>query len=134
MMNKQQKAFLEAKAILESLEAIQNEQEMAYIISKGLKNSDGTTPHHTWCIDDDTTADTAIEEFSEMVSSSGLWKKIVDAREQLNDAEKELIKYALSISPAGIRQSLEKASSENYTIRKEIIDTVINLDVSTVHR
>lgn len=132
--NKEQREYKAAKTKLEMLEALQNEQEEQYIIDKGIVNPDGSIPRRTWSIDNDSIADAAIEEFSMIIEKSGLWSSICEAREELKAAEEKLIVYAISICPAGIRSALNEAAKTNYKARKEMLETVLKLDVSTVKR
>jgi len=134
MTNKEQREYKAAKAKLERLEALQNKQEEQYIIDKGIVNPDGSIPRRTWSIDNDSIADAAIEEFSMMIEKSGLWSSICEAWEELKAAEEKLIVYAISICPAGIRSTLNKAAKTNYKARKEMLETVLKLDISTVKR
>lgn len=133
--NKQQREYGRAKATLDALEAQKNRMEADYVKGLGVVNEDGTTPRHTWAIDDDEMADRAIEEFEEIVESSGLWAKIVAAREALKTAEENLVQYGLSIMPyKKEREILERAAKTNYTTRQKIVELTMRLDVSTVRR
>ncbi len=131
--NRQQREYKAAKANLEKLEALQSQQEYQFILDKGIVNPDGSIPRHTYAIEDDDTADSAIEEFSAQIEKSGLWSSILEAKERLKNAEEALLDYAISITPAGLHQSLKKAAT-HFKYRQEMIDTVMKLDVSTVKR
>ncbi len=131
--NRQQREYKAAKANLDRLEALERQQEYQFILDNGIVNPDGSTPRHTWAIEDDDTADRAIEEFSVQIEKSGLWSSILEAKERLKKAEEALLDYAISITPAGLHQSLRKATT-NFKYRQEMIDTVMKLDVSTVKR
>lgn len=131
--NVQQRFYINAKRHLETLEAQEREAERQFIIRKGFVNSDGSIPRHTWAIDDDATADAAIEEYGAYIEATDLWKDLCHARENFRNAEQSLINYAISISPEEIRGNLRKAS-EHFKYRKQMIDTVLCLDVSTVKR
>jgi hypothetical protein len=132
--NKAQRDYKYAKSRLDKLEAIQNEQESQYIISKGIVNPDGSIPLRTWSIEDDSVSNAAIEEFSSIIEKSGLWSSICDAREALKVSEENLIAYAISILPAGMRSIMIEAAATNYTSRQKMLETVLQLDVSTVKR
>lgn len=123
--NKAQQDYKYAKSKLEKLEAIQNEQEAQYIISKGIVNTDGSIPVRTWTIEDDGVANAAIEEFSSIIEKSDLWSSICDAREALKDSEEKLIAYAISILPASMRSTLKEAAATNYTARQKMLETVL---------
>lgn len=131
--NHQQREYKAAKLNLDKLEALQSKQEYQFILDKGIVNSDGSIPRHTWAIEDDSVADKAIEEFSAQIEKSGLWSSILEAKERLKNAEEALLDYAISITPPGLHQSLRKAAA-HFKYRQEMIDTVMKLDVSTVKR
>jgi len=130
--NKFQETYLLAQAQLELLEEEEKKLEQQFIIDKGINNADGSIPTATWTIDDDETADKAINEFGKLLADSGLWAKILAARETFKVAENNLIEYGLSIAPKREREVLTEAAKTNYTVRKKIIDLVIRLDTRTV--
>ncbi|NLW48008.1 MAG: hypothetical protein GXY86_11835 [Firmicutes bacterium] len=131
-MNKQQKNYALAKSMLEVLEAKEAEIEQIYIKEHGIVNEGGSTPEVIFMIDDEATFDKANAEVSKLVEASGLWAKILKARDDLKTAEDELIKYGLSIAPKHEREALTKATKTNYTTRRKIIDLVFKLDAKTV--
>ena len=134
-MNKQQKAYLQAKAVLETLEQQEMELEYKYILDNNITNEDGSIPRHIIAIDNDEAFDKANNEIARMTEESGLWKKILDAREILKQAENDLIEYGLSIIPtahANEKETLTIAAKTDYTVRRKIIDLVFRLDTSTV--
>jgi len=131
-MNKQQKNYALAKSMLETLEAKEAQVEQIYIKEHDIKNEDGSTPTRIFMIDDEAMFDKANSEVSKLVEDSGLWAKILKARDALKTAEDELIKYGLSIAPKHEREALTKAAKTNYTTRKKIIDLVFKLDAKTV--
>lgn len=134
-MNKQQKAYLQAKAKLEALEQQENEVDRLYIIEKGIKNPDGSIPTRTYMIENDELADKAIDDVGKILVESGLWAKILEARKELKAVEENLINYGLSIIPtthASEKEILTRASKTDYATRKKIIDLVFRLDTSTV--
>lgn len=130
--NSAQRAYMLAKAHLQTLKDREAEIERAYIIARGIRNADGTIPERVYCIDDMETFDRANEATSAEVEGSGLWAEILEAEEDVKAAEDAMIAYGLSIAPAGIRATLERGVKENYTIRLKVIDAVFRLDVSTV--
>jgi hypothetical protein len=132
--NKQQETYLLAKSNLAVLEAEEKELESKYIKDKGIVNPDGSIPRATWAIDDDKIADMAINEFGHMIETTTLWKSICDARELLKVAEDNLLEYAISILPAGMRGTMQEAVKANYTTRIKAIETVMKLDTRTVKR
>lgn len=134
-MNKYQKLYLIAKANLEMLEEKEKEIDRQYIAEHNIVNPDGSIPRASWAIEDDEIADKAIEECGKIIESSGLWAKILEARENLKVAEENLIQYGLSIMPERYtkeREILRKAVKENYKTRIDFINTILRLDVRTV--
>lgn len=131
-INKAQRTYMAAKALLQTLEAQEAEIEKAYIAAKGIRNADGTIPERVYCIDDTETFDRASAETAAEIESSGLWADILDAKQALGVAEDAMIAYGLSIAPPSVRVTLERGVKANYTIRQKVIDLVFRLDVSTV--
>lgn len=131
--NKQQAEYLSAKKEYECLQAQEKEMEKNFILEKGIVNSDGTIPERTYAIDDDELFESVSEEFSKQEEESGLWSKICIARDNVRETEKALLDYALSIAPAGIRETLRNGAKQNYTIEQKLLETVIRLDTSTVN-
>ena len=109
--------------------------EAEFVASLGIINDDGTIPEKTWMIDNDEIAEKAIDDFGKIEEESGLWEKILSAKEALKTAEENLIQYALSIIPfQKERATLTKAAGENYKIRMQILENVLKLDARTVKR
>lgn len=129
--NRQQREYKAAKANLDKLEAIKSRLEQQFILDNGIVNPGGSVPRLIYLIDDDNTAEKAIEEFSSQIEKSSLWSSILEAKERFNKAEEALLEYAISIVPAKLHQSLRKAATI-YKYRQEMIETVLKLDVSTV--
>lgn len=130
--NRQQKEYMEAKALLEVLEAEEKEAEQKYIIDNNIKNPDGSIPTRTWAIDDDELAEKAIEEFGAAFDESDLGHSLTAARIAFKEAEENLLSYALSLVPSGPRATLEKGCKTNFKIRSQVIDAAFKLDVRTV--
>lgn len=132
MMNAIQKNYLIAKAELRTFEEMAADIEREYIAINRIKNEDGEAPARVYCIDDDTIFNKANEETARIIKENGLEEKINSAQENLKDAEENLLKFALSIAPAGIRKTLERGARENYTTRMKLVDYTLRLDVSTL--
>jgi len=130
--NKQQEIYLLALANIELLSDIENEIERKYIAENNIINPDGTMPCATYAIEDDVIANKAMDDVAKILTDSGTWGKILEARKQLKDAENALIQYGLRLAPKHEREVLTKAAETNYTVRRKIIDLVIKLDTSTV--
>jgi len=133
-MNRPQRVYMTAKAHLETLEEEVKRIEQEYISAHEIKNADGTTPERIYCIMDEATFDRANEETGAEIVARGLEAEINAARQTLTAAEDALISYALTISPAGIRSTLERGAQKDYRVRQKLIDLVFRLDVSTVPR
>lgn len=131
-MNKVQKNYAAAKAALQTYEEMEADIEKKYISENGIQNEGGEIPERLYCIDDEAVFDKANEEISRIIQESGLESKINSARENLKAAEESLIKFALSITPAGIRETIEIGVRENYTTRMKLIDYTFRLDTSTL--
>lgn len=131
--NKQQKAYMRAKAALETLETMEHEMEEDFVKSLGVTNEDGSIPSRTQMIDNDEIAEKAIEDFGKIVEDFGLWEKLKKAKEDFKIAEEALVQYALSIIPfPKERATLTKAVKTSIKYREEVIEMVLKLDVSTV--
>lgn len=132
-MNTQQRNYMKDKAMLETLESQEKEMESQWIIDKGIKNPDGSIPKYTWTIEDDETANKAIDDFGNYIENNGLWKQILQARENLKVSENALCDYAISIIPfVRERKALQEAVKTNSTIKQKIIDSAFRLDTKTV--
>lgn len=132
--NSTQRAYMLAKANLQTLKEREAEIEKAYIVATGIRNADGTIPERVYCIDDMETFDRANAETSAEIESSGLWADIMEAESVLKTAEDAMIRYGLSLAPASIRDTLERGVREKASTRQKMIDLVFSLDVSTVSR
>jgi len=132
--NKTQREYMDAKAHVKALKERKKELEQAYISAHGIVNPDGSTPDRIYCIDDETAFDKANVEFSSEMAARGFDDEYEAARNRLKAAEDNLIKYGLSIVPAGIRDTLAEGAKSNGTVRQKLIDLVLRLDVSTVPR
>lgn len=130
--NKEQKAYIETKKALEILEAEEKALEEEFVKSLGVVNEDGSIPTRTWAIDDDEIADKAIEDFGKIEEESGLWDKILKAKEAHKNAEETLIQYAISLVPFAKERETLKRAAKTCKYRMEILDKVLRLDASTV--
>lgn len=133
-MNKAQRDYLDAKAKFEALVSRHKQMERAYIAAHGITNPDGGTPERIYCIDDDAAFEQANEEFSAQVAACGLEAEYDAARAALRAAEDQLIEYGFSLVPVGVRGTLEQAAKVKRTVRQQLLDLTLRLDVSTVPR
>lgn len=130
--NRVRNNYMKAKAVVESIQAQQEEIERRYIADKGILNPDGSIPELLYCMEDDTAFEKANEECSAIIVSSGLESELNAARAVLKTAEEKLIEYGLSIAPGGVRAVLQEEVKKNACTRMKVIDLVFRLDASTV--
>lgn len=128
-MNAQQKAYALAKAKKETLFELQREHETEFLRRSGYTNPDGEIPTEFYMIDDEAEFTRLCAEFDQ--SPLNLTPKINEAVEDLRKAEDALIDYALSITPAGPRETLNR-NRDRYSIRKKLLDIAFRLDTRTV--
>jgi hypothetical protein len=124
-MNKQQKAYILAKAVYETALHEQRAAEIEYITKHSIKNSDGTTPRSIYSIEDDSICDQAFEALAEYDA------KRYEAFQALTKAEDDLIEYGLSIAPASVAETL-RSVKDNLKYRKKLVDLTFRLDTKTV--
>ena len=125
-MNKQQKAYSVAEIKLKAAEAVLKAREKSFLKLRGRPES------CLYEIDDDQTFDALLIEFYEDPEIVNMADDIEAHRTALNTAEDELIEYALSIAPAGLRETLRRGAATRATIRKELIQATMKLDTETV--
>lgn len=131
--NIQQKNYMMAKALVDTLEAEADKIEKAYIAQHGIINPDGIVPRKIYCIEDEAAFDQANEATAPAIDALGIY----EARQLLREAEDDLIRYALSIIPAKERQVLaDRCFGRNghyvhVDVREKVIGLVFKLDVST---
>lgn len=130
-MNKQQKAYAVARARVEALTEIMNENEAQFIRERGITNPDGSTPERLYMIDDEDTFTKTCDDFQ--YSPLNLYDEHNAATIALTQAEDALIDYALSIVPAGVAATLQKGRKQ-HKIRQQLIDAAFRLDTRTVPR
>ena len=136
-MNKQQRAYMVAKAKLDTIKELANEIERKYIAEHNIVNADGEIPTAIYCIDDDETFDKANEATAPEIEALG----IVDAEKALRAAEDALINYGLSIMPtvnAAERETLRNCcfgingATFRLKTRQQVIDLTFKLNTRTV--
>lgn len=130
-MNKEQKAYALAKAKAQTLFELQEEHEAEFLKGSGYTNEDGEIPERMWMIDDEKEFSRLCAEFDK--SPLNLTPQINAAEEDLRKAEDALIDYALSIVPAGPRETLNR-NRNSYSIRKKMLDLAFKLDTRTVRK
>ena len=136
-MNKQQRAYMAAKAQHDALTERAAEIERKYIAEHNIVNPDGTIPTAIYCIDDEDVFDKANADTADELDALEIWK----AREALNAAEDALINYGLSIMSAFYSKERETLRNHCFgingatlrlKIRNEVIDSTFKLDTRTV--
>lgn len=132
-INVAQENYAVAKAWLETLKSEIDDAEADYIKSRGITNQDGSTPTHTWRIDDDDLAERAINEFGSAMNNSELWADYLQAEEACKVAEDDLISFTLALIPDDkARIVLEREAARNVTVREKIVKMAFALDASTI--
>lgn len=130
--NKYQKAYMTAKARVQEIESRQEAIEKKYISDNDIVNPDGSVPEFLYCMEDDAAFEKANDECAVLIAATGLEADLLSARSALKIAEDHLIAYGLSLAPAGVRATLEKAVQHNAATRAKVLDLAFRLDVSTV--
>lgn len=130
-MNKEQEAYAVAKAKVQTLFDMQREHEREFLMRSGYTNLDGEIPTEFYMIDDEAEFSRLCTEFDG--SSLDLTPRINEANSALHRAEDALIDFALSITPAGPREILNR-NRDKYSIRKKLLDIAFRLDTRTVRR
>lgn len=128
-MNKEQKAYALAKAKVQTLFDMQQEHEAEFLKGSGYTNPDGEIPTRFWMIDDEKEFSRLCDEFDK--SPLNLTFQLNEAEKGLRVAEDALIDYALSITPAGPRETLNR-NRNRYNIRMKLLDIAFRLDTRTV--
>lgn len=133
-MNVQQKNYAKAKALVDTLKAQAKEIEQAYIKEHNIVNSDGTIPERIYCIEDEDVFNQANEVTAPAIDALGLY----EAEKLLREAEDDLIRFGLSITPAKERKILsDRCFGRNgryvhVDVREKVLDLAFKLDVSTI--
>jgi len=119
-MNSIQENYIIAKATLEAVKEVQHEKYNAFLLLKGITMDDV----------DKNNFEALSAEYDvfakEEIENTGL------AMENVKMAEEGLIQFGLSIAPVKIRTELENGIEKFYIKRKEFIDLILKLDVSTL--
>ena len=128
-MNKVQKKYTEAKALVEAIQQTIDETEEAVIKELGIINEDGSIPARIWMIDDEKAFDAACKKFE--TEHGDLEHDLNAAKDALDAAEDELIGWGLSIAPAWVQEKLGR-HLKDYNVRTKLIDLAFRLDARTV--
>lgn len=125
-MNKQQNAYITAKAAMEAAEEILAEREKSFLEHRGRPED---RLHE---IEDERAFDSLLIEFYEDPEIVALEEDVQAKRDALRAAENSLIEYGLSIAPAGVREDLRRGAATQIKIRQKLIGLVVKLDTKTV--
>ena len=128
-MNQYQKAYLQAKALADTL----SQQCVDLEKKHPIVNPDGDVATVLYAIEDEQQFNTALDEFDALLKENGdLNTRYCEAKEALFKAENDLIAYGLSILPAPIRAKSTDSALRRLLIREKFIDLVLRLDTSTI--
>ena len=132
-MNQYQKAYLQAKALADTLSQQCVDLEKKYLREHPIVNPDGDVATVLYAIEDEQQFNTALDEFDALLKENGdLNTRYCEAKEALFKAENDLIAYGLSILPAPIRAKFTDSALRRLLIREKFIDLVLRLDTSTI--
>lgn len=123
-----QEKYTISKNYLQALEAAHDTMNGQCIIKMNVKNADGTIPQKIYEIEDDETFEKIISMAEKISDRSGLWDQIIKARQRMNEAEFDLIQYALSIVPAELRVSLELPAQQHYMLKQTLLNLALRYD------
>ena len=129
-MNEQQNAYALAKAYYETVCAMTAEDEEKYCREHGYLTAAGQAAKRLYqyaC--DEETFDRVCQDFEQ--SPLNHYAEQQKAAQLLNQAEDALLGFSLSIVPAHLRNTLERARN-NPKIRRKMLDAAFRLDASTI--
>lgn len=121
-MNKYAENYLIAKAAYDASVETENEMEEKFLSEKGYPNK------RIFTIENEQEFDRLNEEFAVILEKKGMQSIRYEALEKMKAAEKELIRFSLSIVPAKEKAILEKAAKTNWKVRQQIIDLAIRYE------
>jgi hypothetical protein len=122
-MNTVQRAYAKAKTLYEIAVDLMNRLEADFLANHGRSEK------HVWCIlDDESVFNRLNNEFSETFEYEAA--VLFKAQDDLRKAENALIAYGLSIIPKKYADILR--STQDITVRQEIIELAFKLDTRTV--
>lgn len=130
--NSQQARYIAAQSLFNLMENTIKHEEEKFLKIKGVVNPDGSVPKRLYAVDNEALFDLYNNEFASLITESGLWDEYLHAKDELKQAENELIAYALSIIPKKISKTLSESARINCVVREKIIHTVLKFDTSTL--
>ena len=133
-MNKQQKAYAQAKARYEAALDAERAAEAEYIKRHDIRSDDGTQPRVLHAIEcSDERFDEILQEIDESGELAEVYAERTEAALALRKAEDELIEYGLRLLPEKEAATLRRAK-DRLQYREKIIDLTFRLDTRTVRR
>lgn len=132
--SEQQRAYNQARQASELAGAMASAHERAFLAARGATDRHGQPARCLWQIENDAVFDALEVEYQADPAAVKLQKADMAARVALIKAERDLVAWALSIVPAGIRSTLAPAAETDHATRKKIIDLAMRLDASTISR
>lgn len=130
--SEQQRTYNQARLASELAGARAAAHERAFLVARGATDRRGRPARFLWQIENDAVFDTLEAEYQADPEAVKLQKADMAARAALINAEKDLVAWALSIVPAGIRATLAPAAEKDHATRKKIIDLAMQLDAATL--
>jgi hypothetical protein len=119
-MNSIQKNYLAAKAARKVTYEIQAKKFQDFLAAKGLTEDDVDGKNFNAL-----NAEYEVFAKEEIEATALAW-------EIYKQTEKALIDFGIAIAPANIREKLAENVKKFYTIKDELIETVVKLDVNTL--
>lgn len=132
--NEQQRGYKQAQRASELAKASSAAHEAAFLAAKGATDRRGRPARQLWQVENDAVFDALEVEYQADPEAVKLQKADMAARAAFIKAEKDLVAWALSIVPAGVRDTLAPAAETDHATRKKIIDLALRLDASTISR
>ena len=130
--SEQQRAYNQARQASELAGARASAHERAFLAARGATDRRGRPARCLWQIENDAVFDALEVEYQADPEAVKLQKADMSARAALIKAERDLVAWALSIVPAGVRSTLAPAAEKDHATRKKIIDLAMRLDASTI--
>jgi hypothetical protein len=125
MMNAVQREYVKAKDVYESANYQIDRLEAAFLASRGRVEK------RIYAIDDDSAFEALNVEFAE--ASKTEWAALVEARENLKQAENDLIAYGISLMPGKYQKEADVLRScRDVAVRQQMIDLALRLNTRTV--
>lgn len=129
-----QRTYNQARRASELAGARASAHERAFLAARGATDRHSQPARCLWQIENDAVFDALEAEYQADPEAVKLQKADMVARAALIKAERDLVAWALSIVPAGVRSTLAPVAETDHATRKKIIDLAMRLDASTISR